>query len=140
METSMSRKIWSVIGLVIAMIMVTPVDNTLADLHGHTTKAAVYLAMFIVGMVIAWTSVMSPVYQKPTAREQKQAVIKAKKQEEKGDKTTFWLGIAVLAMALFLVFISPSFIFGSGGYAVSWIILIICGIVMIIFSRPKKKA
>lgn len=55
------RIIWSIIGLIISGIMINPVINSIADLHGHTTIAAIYLVVFIFGMVISWVSVTSPI-------------------------------------------------------------------------------
>jgi len=137
-DTPGTRKVMSIIGLFMALVTVGPSCYAIDNLHGHTTRAAVYLAIFIFGMIIAWVSVMNPLYQNPTAKEQKQAEVEAKKQEEKGDKTIFWLGIAVLGMALFFIIIGSKFIFSSIGYVILWIVMIISGIVMIIFSRPKK--
>lgn len=63
METSLSRKIWSGAGLAVSIAMLSPVIKSIENLHGHTTRAAIYLVIFIMGLVVAGVSVTSPVYK-----------------------------------------------------------------------------
>jgi len=149
----MGRKIWSIIGLLISLVMLTPVNNALDDLHGHTTRAAFYLVIFIIGMAVAWTSVMSPVYKIPAAKEQKPVEIKVQKQEENKTKksgmattsfvlglTSFIPGIGILTgfLAIMLGSISLNQINKNGltgkGMAIAGIILGILGLLMFLIT------
>lgn len=137
METSTSRKIWSVIGLLISTVMLSPVNNAIDNLHGHTTRAAIYGVIFLLGMMIAWMSVMNPVYKAPTPGEQKQAEIETQKQDEKGDKSTFWIGIMVVGVAIFF-FLIDIYLGRGTSFFILTILMGIIGVVLIVTSRPKR--
>lgn len=94
----MGRKIWSIIGLLISWAMLSPVKNAITNLHGHTTRAAFYLVIFILGMVISWTSVMSPKIQ--------QSQVQKKRSESYGGSSKN-SGFAIASLVLGLLFFLP---------------------------------
>ena len=138
METSTSRKILSVAGLLVSWIMVSLMKNAMANLREHLAGAVFYLIIFIFGMIIAVMSVTTPAHNVPAVRTPQQALAEAQKNERKENKTKFWLGIAILGMAVFFLFVGARFIFQSGFSTFMFIIMVVSGVFMIIFSRPKK--
>lgn len=139
MEDATIRKIMSIVGLVLAVIAIGPANSNIANLHGHTTAAAIWMVIFIVGMVFAWVSVTGTTPMSGTDKQIEEAKAAAKKGEEKGSVSNIILGILLILAAVFVVIISPSYIFSSTWNTIGWIVLIACGIVIIVFSLTKKK-
>ncbi len=115
----MWRQISSIIGLIVSGAMLLPLNNAVTNLHGHTTRAAIYGTIFIVGLVVAWTSVSSPSIQQV---QQKKIISKQTKNKRSG-----W---AIASICLGIVSLIPAIGFILG------ILAVVFGFIS--FSQIKK--
>lgn len=93
-------KIWSLVGIIIAIIGLNLSNKAFQTFHQNPEMAGIYTAIFIFGMVIAWTTVMTPVlpqpYVQPKLTPQK-IPVKQKEAMKKSGYATATLTLGILS-------------------------------------------
>ena len=135
-DETKARMITSVVGLVLAFFGLILSVNGFPTLHTSPMTLGFKLAIFITGMVMAYVSVMpTPAkYQTQQVKPEIPAQQAQPAQKKKRKVTDILLGIAMVFMAMFFIFLSQS----TYTIILSLIIAVI-GIWLIIASMPEKK-
>jgi len=124
----MGRMKQSIIGLAIALVSACVIKGLSGNLHNNTIGAGIFFAFFLIGMVVAWTSVMSnEMYvneKKPQKVQKQKEPVRASVQKTNLNSLQTSSGFAVAGFVLGLLGVVPgigllfgvlAIIFGSIG-------------------------